>query len=121
MLAHDLAMALDPVAFARHAIGFDPDPWQAGVLARSSPRLLLLCCRQAGKSTVSALLALHAALFERALVLVLSPTERQSAELLRKVRGFLVALGPGAPAVTAASTAALEFATGGRLVALPGH
>jgi hypothetical protein len=118
VLAQDLARALDVGVFARDGVGFDPDSWQADVLARRARRLLLLCCRQSGKSTVSALLALHAALFERALVLVLSPTERQSAELLRKVRGFL---GPGTPAVVAASTTTLEFADGGRLVALPGH
>jgi hypothetical protein len=49
----------------------------------------LLAARQAGKSTVTAAMAMHEALFNPpALVLLLSPSLRQSSELLRKVVGF---------------------------------
>ena len=37
-------------------LGLEPDPWQVDVLETSEQRLLLNCCRQAGKSTVVALL-----------------------------------------------------------------
>jgi hypothetical protein len=43
-------------------LGFQPDPWQVEVLQAGHPRLLLNCCRQAGKSTVVAMLSLAEAL-----------------------------------------------------------
>ena len=60
MLATDLAMALDPVRISQQA-GIDPDPWQARVLRSTSPRLLLNCSRQSGKSSTSAILAVWTA------------------------------------------------------------
>jgi hypothetical protein len=49
-----------------------PDPW---FLRSAAPRILLNCSRQSGKSTVTALLAAHTALYQPgALVLLLSPT-----------------------------------------------
>jgi hypothetical protein len=44
-------------------LGLEPDPWQVEVLEAGHPRLLLNCCRQAGKSTVVALLGLVEALW----------------------------------------------------------
>src|SRR5437763_7678686 len=44
-------------------LGLEPDPWQVEVLEAGHPRLLLNCCRQAGKSTVVALLGLAEAVF----------------------------------------------------------
>ena len=70
-------------------LGLEPDPWQAEVLEGDYPRLLLNCCRQAGKSTVVALLGLAEALFVRgAIVLLLSRSHRQSTELFRIVTDF---------------------------------
>ena len=83
MLAH-LAYAVDRVAFAE-AVGFNPDPWQADVLSSDHDRILMNACRQAGKSTVTSLIATHTALYEPgSLTLLLSPSLRQSAELFRK-------------------------------------
>src|SRR3712207_2598818 len=97
-LASDLALALDPVALARRA-GIEPDPWQADVLRSASPRQLLNCCRQSGKSTTVAVLAVHTALYDPgALVLLLSPTERQSSELFKKCTAIYRALGRPVPA-----------------------
>ena len=59
MMGLDLGRALDPVLLAIDA-GITPDDWQAEVLRLQPRRTLLLCARQTGKSTVSALLALHA-------------------------------------------------------------
>ena len=86
MLAADLKMALDPVLFAREVLGFDPDPWQQQALSMSYKRLLLNCCRQSGKSTTAAIIALHKAIFyPGSLILLISPSLRQSAELFKKV------------------------------------
>jgi hypothetical protein len=82
--ATDLAMALDKVAVAR-AVGIEPDRWQADLLRSTAARILLNCARQSGKSTVAGVLAVHAALYEAgALILLLSPTLRQSQELFKK-------------------------------------
>jgi hypothetical protein len=105
------------------AAGMVPDVWQAGLLRSPAAQTLLNCSRQAGKSTVSAALSLAAALLEPpALVLLLSPTERQSAELFRKVKELYDALGrPVAPADRIRDNRLyLELANGSRVVSLPG-
>jgi len=118
-VAADLARALDPVAFAC-AAGVEPDPWQAQVLVSTSRRILLNCSRQSGKSTVTAILALHTALYEPgSLILCVSRAERQSGELLRKITATYRAL--GRPVETEAeSTLQLELENGSRIIALPG-
>ena len=85
-------------------------------------QVLLNCCRQAGKSTVVAALALHTALLTpRSLVLLLSPSQRQSLELFRKVHAAYEALRrPIAAVGDARSQGQLELANGARVVALPG-
>ncbi len=120
MIAGDLAHALDPVAWVQ-SLGFDPDPWQAEVLRGDAPRLLLNCSRQSGKSTTTAALALHQALYQAGtLALLLSPSLRQSSELFRKVSGFYHAAGEPVPA-EAESTLRLELSNGSRVVSLPGR
>ncbi len=100
--------------------GLDPDPWQAGVLRSNAERTLLLCSRQAGKSSVSAALAVRTALLEPGSpVLLLSPSQRQSAELFRKVLDLYGALGRPVPAVRETALQ-LELANGSRVLSLPG-
>ena len=118
-LAHDLARALDPVELARDG-GLDPDPWQTRFLRSPATRVLLNCSRQSGKSTVTALLALHTALYDAgALVLLLSPALRQSQELFRKALAFYRDLGRPVPVETE-SALRLELENGSRIVSLPG-
>src|SRR5262245_37408805 len=76
----------DPATLMLDA-GLAPDPWQSHLLRQPSPQTLLNCSRQSGKSTVAAALALQAAILEApALVLLLSPTLRQSSELFLKIQ-----------------------------------
>jgi len=92
-LREDLRLALDRVAFAR-ALGLEPDPWQEALLRSSSDRVLLNCSRQSGKSTMTAVIALHRALYHPgSLILCLAPALRQSQELFGKVLGFYRDLG----------------------------
>ena len=114
------AEAHNPVLLAQRA-GVTPDAWQADLLQSKARQMILLCSRQAGKSTVTALLALHEALYHpAALVLLLSPSLRQSQELFRKVKDAYGAL--EAETVTAREESALriELSNGARIVALPG-
>jgi hypothetical protein len=111
---------IDPVYFARQRLGFEPDPWQERVLQSDSSRLLLNCSRQSGKSVTAAILALHCALyFPRSLVLLVSRSLRQSAELFKKVQDLLSLL-PVRPRLDEDSKLSLQLANGSRIVSLPG-
>ena len=115
----DLATALDPARLMR-AAGMEPDDWQRRVLRSGWSRALLLCSRQAGKSSVAAALGLHRALYhEESLVLLVAPSQRQSRELFSKVWEFYRGAGmPGEVKKKSALRAA--FGNGSRIVALPG-
>jgi hypothetical protein len=70
-----------------------PDRWQTEVLRSRQAQILLLCSRQVGKTSVAAALALRTALLEApALVLVLTPSERQSSEFMRRIKELHEAL-----------------------------
>ncbi len=117
-LAHDLASALDPVVFAQRA-GIDPDPWQQDVLRSRDPRMLLNCSRQSGKTTTTALLGLYTAMYEPdSLVLILSPSLRQSSEFFRTLAGLYSASGATVPS-TAETLLRLELENGSRVLSLP--
>jgi hypothetical protein len=115
----DLKIFLDPAGLGPLA-GMQLDDWQADVLRCRDPQIILNIHRQAGKSTTIAVKALWTALYEpKALVLLLSPSLRQSRELFRKVVDTYDALGrPVKPVVD--NTLELELINGGRIVSLPG-
>ncbi|MDY7091582.1 MAG: terminase family protein [Acidobacteriota bacterium] len=118
-LAQDLLLGLDPVEMAR-AGGLDPDPWQIRFLRSLAPRVLLNCSRQAGKSTMAATLAVHTALYEpSSLVLLLSPSLRQSQELFKKALAAYRQMDGPVPSRTE-SALRLELENGSRIVSLPG-
>jgi len=100
--------------------GMEPDPWQAALLRSPAQRLLLLACRQSGKSTTVAVLALHNSLYQPgSLVLLLSPSLRQSQELFRKVLTAYRTLAAAVP-TEQESALRIELANGSRIVSLPG-
>lgn len=118
-LSDDLTLALDRVTFAGK-LGIVPDAWQEDLLRSGARRVLLNCSRQSGKSTISAVLALHRALYHPgALVLVLAPSERQSKELFAKVAAFYRMLGHAVSADSGRKLG-MELANGSRIEALPG-
>jgi hypothetical protein len=107
------------VAFAE-ALGLELDPWQRRVLEADSRRDILNCSRQAGKSTTAAILALYEALFVPSSVTVLvSPTQRQSSELFRKVTD-LRALLLEPPVLLEDNRLSMSVEGGGRVLSLPG-
>lgn len=116
----DLQYALDPARLLGSIVGGSADPWQARLLRSSAPRVLLNCCRQSGKSTTAGVVAIHTAAYTpNSLVLLLSPSLRQSKELFRKALSAYRWVAPGAPLIQE-STLQLEFANGSRIVSLPG-
>jgi hypothetical protein len=119
MLATDLAMALDP-ALVMEAAGLTPDHWQREFLRSEATRQLLLCSRQSGKGLCAAVSAMHAALYAPpALVLLLSPSLRQSSELFRRVLDIYGALDAASPRIDENSLR-LELTNGSRIISLPG-
>lgn len=117
-VAEDLACALDPVRFARRC-GVEADPWQADVVRSCDRRILLNCSRQSGKSTTAAIVGLHrAAYWPGSLVLLVSPSLRQSSELFRTVAQLQAA--SGLPDPVEASASRMELTNGSRVVCLPG-
>jgi phage terminase large subunit-like protein len=109
----------DRVAFAR-ALGLELDPWQADFVTSDGRRDLLNCSRQAGKSTAAAVLALHEALHSPDSVTVLvSPSQRQSSELFRKVVELRERL-PYRPELLEDNRLSMHVRGGGRVLSLPG-
>ena len=118
-LAEDLKLTLDRVSFAKR-LGLKPDPWQEDLLRSASERVLLNCCRQSGKSTMTAIVALHRALYHPgSLILCLAPALRQSQELFSKIAAFYRDLGRPVSAI-AERKLSLELENGSRIVTLPG-
>ena len=87
-------LSMDAVEFARKVLAFDPDEKQAELLVCADKQVILNCTRQWGKSTVTAARAVWQAWAEpESLVLVVSPCERQSGELVRKAKRFVAQAG----------------------------
>jgi hypothetical protein len=113
-----MANALDPVRFARR-LGLEPDPWQAEVLRSPAKRILLNASRQSGKSTCTAIIALHEAVHQAgSLVLLFSASQRQASELFRVVSRLYGAIGHEVPA-EAQTLLRLELGNGSRVLSLP--
>ena len=109
-------------------VGIELDHWQRRVLASTSLRVIMKGPRQVGKSTVSGLLSLHTALTKpESLVLLIAPSNDQSKELARTVRIMASRLGLATMertetvAPTLLSASRIEFASGSRIIALPGR
>jgi hypothetical protein len=119
-LASDFARALDPTQIARD-VGIEQlDAWQAQLLDDPPKRVLMLCGRQVGKSTTASLVALNAAVYQApALVILVSPSQRQSIELYRTLHSIWQRL-PGAPKAEFETLTRLELDNGSRILSLPG-
>jgi hypothetical protein len=110
----------DPAQWAQTALNFRPDAVQSRILGATANHLILCCTRQFGKSTITAIRALHHAWhYPRALVLVAAPTARQSGEWIEKSSAFLRILGVR-PRGDGRNPNSLVLPNGSRLVGLPG-
>ncbi len=114
-----LIEAEDPVEFGRRRLGFEPDARQAEVLRCGANQVLLNCSRQWGKSTVTALMAVHRTWFHpKSLVLVTGPCERQAAEFVRKAAEFVALLGVK-PRGDGQNRRSILLPNGSRIVGVP--
>lgn len=119
-ISRALLHALDPVAFAIDRLGWHPDPWQIRVLSSPKKRIHCTTSRQAGKSTTTAVLSLHTAIYQPgALILIFSRAQRQSTELLIKIKELLSRM-DDAPQLAKETETQLKFKSGSRIISLPG-
>ena len=110
----------DISAFARDRLRFPLEPAQERLLKTTGPRVILNCSRQWGKSSMAAIVALHRAYSrEKALILIFSPTQRQSSELIEKVRELAIRLDIQ-PRGDGVNSDSLRLPNRSRIVALPG-
>lgn len=122
----DLAIGLKPSLLMRRLRDergdpFAPDDWQAEFLDSTDLAILMLAFRQSGKTTAVGVKALHTALFEPGrLSLILSPTDRQSAIVLDRIKGFYQQLGGSLGEATRQTETRLRFENGAEIVSLPG-
>lgn len=109
---------LDP-GLVMTAAGMTPDPWQRRALHSTARRMMFCCSRQVGKSQIAAAIVLLTAITRApALILLLSPTLRQSQELFRdKVLPLWTPLQHLAPGTETALTLTLD--NGSRIISLP--
>jgi hypothetical protein len=99
--------------------GMEPDDWQRQVLERRPHRALLHCSRQSGKTTTAAAAGLAEAVSNAGSTsLIVSPSQRQAAEMLHKIRGMLNTMSDP-PATASESALKLELANGSRIITLP--
>ena len=78
-----------PAAFARDLLGFTPDPNQAKLLGASQQYVMVNCHRQWGKTTMTAMRAVHRAMSKPGQqIVVVSASLRQSMALANKCREF---------------------------------
>jgi hypothetical protein len=118
-LRDTLKYAHDPVAFAREKLDFHPDPWQADLLMSRQPNIIANTSRQVGKSTATGAKAVHVAVYDPGLILLISPSLRQTRELFGKVADFIKRLEPVQELVED-NRLSCQLANGSRIVALPG-
>jgi len=106
--------------FAREDLRLDLDPWQERIVEGDWRRALLNVTRQGGKSTVAALLGLYEALYRpESLTLIVSPSDRQSGELFRKLVALRETLDYSVDLIEDTKRS-MSVAGGGRVASLPG-
>ena len=110
-------MTGNPLAIAA-AAGLHPYAWQERVLRSAAQTLLINCSRQAGKSTITAMLIVAEILQPERTVVIVTPSLRQSKELMRKVLAFWRRLGRPVAHIAATRTS-LELVNGSRIEAFP--
>ena len=113
-------MAKHPALWAEEVLNFSPDPWQWDYLESQSKRVVLNCSRQSGKSTITAIRALHEALHKpKSTIVIVSPGLRQSQELMLKFDDFSSSL-KESPKPLEDNKLSCRLPNKSRVLALPG-
>ena len=108
-----------PDHWVRDVLGVQPDPWQRDLMRLpAGGQAVVLTGRQAGKSSTACWMAAHVARFRPgSLSIIANPSQRQSAEALRRCRAALLQADVD---LISANVFSLETKAGSRILALPG-
>ena len=116
----NILYSVDPVIWVKEQIGIEPDQWQADLLLDNHSDIIVNASRQVGKSSTIALKSLHKAIYRKnSLILIISPSERQSKELLLKVKQGINSL-EIKPGLKEDNKLSIILDNDSRIVALPG-
>jgi hypothetical protein len=116
------AYRLNPVLWASEVLDYCPDEWAQTVMMSPARYVIENVSRQAGKSTCSAAMAVHQAVFfPGSLILVVSPTLRQSGELQRKAMRFYDLVDPDHTGLEEDTKLSVLLKNKSRIIALPGQ
>jgi len=115
-----MSIELSPISLC--SIIFDkPFPYQADFLMSQSKRIAFRSGRQVGKTTICAVKAIHHAVIkEKRVVVILSPTQRQSSLMFRKVRAYCQH-NILKPLIVQESQTMIMFNNGSEIHSLPGN
>ncbi len=115
----EAAYRIDPALWVREVLGVAPTTWQEQFLrAPRGASIQALTARQVGKTTTASWAIAHAMFFTPgSLSVIACPAQRQSAEVVRRVREALVKAGVK---FKADNVYGLELENGSRVLALPG-
>lgn len=110
----------NPADFARTFLDFKPYPYQEEFLGDDSPLIAACCGRQVGKTTLAAIKALHFALSNNKVrILIVSAGLRQSIILFDKILDLAETSTPPKTLMTYRSRTRIRFTNGSEIVALP--
>ena len=110
----------NPVDFARTFLDFQPYPYQQQFLGDNSPLIAACCGRQVGKTTLAAIKALHYAISNNKMrILIVSAGLRQSIILFDKILDLAETATPAKLLKTYGSRTRIRFTNGSEIVALP--
>jgi hypothetical protein len=120
-VAREILFRLSPPAWAERILDIKLDPWQEKqVSAPAGARVICLVHRQAGKTTGGSVAVAHTMILRTpgSTSLVLAPTQKQSAEFVRRLREHLLKAGEK---LAVDNTFGVEIENGSRCLALPGQ
>lgn len=120
-VARETLYRLSPATWAARELNTRLDAWQAEqVSAPAGSRVICLVHRQAGKTTGGSVAVAHTMIYRSpgSTSLVLAPTQKQSAEFVRRLRENLL---KAHQKLTVDNTFGIEIENGSRCLALPGQ
>ena len=117
-IARKALHVLKPSRWVRDVLHVEPDPWQVKALDAGPGEDMIVAGRQSGKSAAASWVAAHALThLDEATAIAVSPSLRQSGEIVRKVAAALDTAGTKLITRNAFS---LETQARSRLIAVPG-
>ena len=120
-VAREALYRLSAASWSKRELGIDLDPWQASLAtAPAGSRVAALVHRQAGKTTAGSVGVGHTMIHSSpgSTSLALAPTQKQSAEFVRRLREHVLKAGRR---LVLDNTFGIEIDNGSRCLALPGQ